>query len=788
MGRSLDSVDPDADFVAMEVGASSGSTRAALVRLFAYVSAARLSHSPQRRWEAIHAVVHMLWDESGLSRSVTGAQLDQLFGIDPGLLQSVLPQLIYYVLTHSGPVCTEVKAFLLRTCAASSIFGYEVYWLLLAQPCRIDTREVESIYRVCLEQMKHSVSRVLEFCVAPMPRIACDGNATDGGSEAVISQFRRELHLVHTLTSISDQLRTVEPSHRLERLRAALVAVNRLLPRFRGPTAPTWRAFVPLSERGDRHAIVRFFENESFVLSTKERVPYLVFVEVVDADPSLLEHSQVESSVAGAMATIGKLSRVVASRAANFARRQNLSFERMPASSRRSRAESCAVHVASDGSRTESLGTGDRGLHAASIIGLPSPSRPRSNSNPEVTSKAASLRLSDGRVFEVSARLLRAADAEEEALVIEGDPATLMPTPLPVPSTEQNAPLADEPEPEAAATSSRLHAVAMADSNGGTLLPLRPDESGMHVACPAEDEEEFDYTVNEGFGELWQERADRLRASSSYASMPGWAVHAFIVKSNDELLQEQFAVSMIHEFDRIFRHCRLPLRLRPYRILATSPTAGLIEVVPNAKSLDSVKKSTPSYFSLADFFRRRYGGAGSVSFHRARRNFVQSVAAYSIISYLLQLKDRHNGNILLHANGSVIHIDFGFLLSNSPGKNMGFEAAPFKLTGEWVELMGGIGSPWFRYYRTLVVRGFQEARRHREKVLLLVQATFRGVGGSFPCFRAGENTIDSMRQRFQPEMTQQQYARYAASLIDNSLDNWTTGAYDCYQRCCLGIL
>jgi hypothetical protein len=38
----------------------------------------------------------------------------------------------------------------------------------------------------------------------------------------------------------------------------------------------------------------------------------------------------------------------------------------------------------------------------------------------------------------------------------------------------------------------------------------------------------------------------------------------------------------------------------------------------------------------------------------------------------VQVKDRNDGNILLTRNGHVLHIDFGYMLTNSPG-DLGFE-------------------------------------------------------------------------------------------------------------------
>eukprot|EP00466_Bigelowiella_natans_P017785 jgi/Bigna1/39092/e_gw1.30.137.1 len=285
------------------------------------------------------------------------------------------------------------------------------------------------------------------------------------------------------------------------------------------------------------------------------------------------------------------------------------------------------------------------------------------------------------------------------------------------------------------------------------------------------------------FGEPFSKRKAKMGRESNIGARGTWDLISVIYKGGDDLRQEVLAMQLIKMCDKIFTDAGLPLQLRPYEVVVTSPSSGLIETVPDATSIDALKGDVAGFTSLADFFERYYGVRGSTKHEQAQRNFVESMAAYSLVTYVFAIKDRHNGNIMIDREGRIVHIDFGFMLSNSPGGNSNFESSPFKLTQEYVEVMEGEDSKAFAYFKLMFIRGLLELRKHVPKFELTIQMMMDNA--NMACF--APTSIQDFRARFGLDLDDGQCVEFAISLVEESINNWRSVQYDEYQRITNGI-
>jgi phosphatidylinositol 3-kinase len=148
--------------------------------------------------------------------------------------------------------------------------------------------------------------------------------------------------------------------------------------------------------------------------------------------------------------------------------------------------------------------------------------------------------------------------------------------------------------------------------------------------------------------------------------------YPIIFKNGDDMRQDQLVLQLFTLMDRLLRKENLDLKLMPYKVLATTPTDGMVQFVPS-QTVGSIASEYNG--SLLAYLRQHHPDEGSVSTFGVKPEvldtYVRScgalalcclpavslpcAAGYCVVTYLLGVGDRHLDNLLLSPDGHFFH-------------------------------------------------------------------------------------------------------------------------------------
>jgi len=189
-------------------------------------------------------------------------------------------------------------------------------------------------------------------------------------------------------------------------------------------------------------------------------------------------------------------------------------------------------------------------------------------------------------------------------------------------------------------------------------------------------------------GKLAPELAAKLRGQ---ANMLGADVktdsepkHRVIFKIGDDLRQDAVVLNLLSLMDQLWLAENLDLKMTPYCVVPTSSNSGVIQVVPDAKTMadwfgfvhgkdgpgrtETMLGSKHELTYVYDSLRKM--NVHSTTLKVALETFAKSLAGYCVATHVLAIGDRHNDNMMMTSKGRFFHIDFGHILGHTKTKTI----------------------------------------------------------------------------------------------------------------------
>lgn len=243
--------------------------------------------------------------------------------------------------------------------------------------------------------------------------------------------------------------------------------------------------------------------------------------------------------------------------------------------------------------------------------------------------------------------------------------------------------------------------------------------------------------------------------------------YRFLLKGHEDMRQDERVMQFIRLIDSIFQSdnaaTAIGLSIPQYAVIPLTDNVGIVGWVENTetiyKMLETYRQAHGvSIYEEVNLIIKR-GGLNTIEeYHRLpkqqrkallnyamenspnnelrrifwdhndtceqwlsyRQTYGQTLAAMSMVGYVLGLGDRHLNNLMLQGNGTVVHIDFGDCFEVATHRALYAEAVPFRLTRLLVCALGITGVDGV--YRMTCELAMKNLRRHSENLLSILEA------------------------------------------------------------------
>ena len=177
--------------------------------------------------------------------------------------------------------------------------------------------------------------------------------------------------------------------------------------------------------------------------------------------------------------------------------------------------------------------------------------------------------------------------------------------------------------------------------------------------------------------------------------------------------------------------------------------------------------------TLYDWLRAQYEESEEEKFHLAQKNFVKTCAGYCVFTFILGIADRHNDNIMLSRDGSLVHIDYGHFLGNYKTRlGVSRERSPFVFTPQMLYLVTNGGNEDSKEYSDFVHLTRRAYLAVRKEYALFYQLFRLMVGAGLPEL-SKEDDLSYLNVAFMPDLSEEEAGAKLVEYIEVSVNAWS---------------